>query len=123
MRKHMVLFIILNIMDYVTTRIALGLGGYEANPIARVFMGYNLLWLYKLVMVVAIIFLIHLLYKKHGEKRALFYYKLGNVILLLVIVWNIYLGSKLWSIMADLRLVAVIPQTISTCFCMMNANM
>src|SRR5690606_26237185 len=81
MRKHMVLFIILNILDYVSTRVALSLGGIEANPIARVFMSYNLLWLYKAVMVMAIIFLIHLLYRKRGEKRALFYYKLGNAIL------------------------------------------
>ena len=90
----MVLFIILNILDYVSTRIALSLGGIEANPIARLFISYNLLWLYKAVMVVAIIFLIHLLYRKHGEKRALFYYKLSSVILFLVVHWNVIMIIK-----------------------------
>lgn len=36
------LFIVLNILDVVTTRKVLGDGGYEANPIARLLMRFHL---------------------------------------------------------------------------------
>lgn len=88
MRKHIILFIILNILDYISTQLALSLGGFEVNPIARLFMSYNLLWLYKVVMTVAIIFLIHILYRKRGMMRAVLYYRLANVALIIVVLWN-----------------------------------
>ena len=43
-------FVILNILDVVTTRRILALGGYEANPISRVLMKFNLFLPVKIII-------------------------------------------------------------------------
>ena len=47
--KLLLIFCILNIVDYLTTMLALGQGGIEGNPIADYFVGNNALHYYKLV--------------------------------------------------------------------------
>jgi hypothetical protein len=49
------LFIILNILDVTTTRKVLKNGGYEANPIARLLMRFNLFLPAKIIMVLVIL--------------------------------------------------------------------
>ncbi|MHB8093193.1 MAG: DUF5658 family protein [Syntrophales bacterium] len=48
------LFIILNILDITTTRKVLRSGAYEANPLARLLMRFNLFLPAKLIMVLLI---------------------------------------------------------------------
>ena len=58
--KLLLLFCILNIVDYLTTMLALGQGGIEGNPISDYFVGNNALHYYKLVGVgLLCIFLIY----------------------------------------------------------------
>ena len=49
-------FIILNILDVLTTRKILTLGGYEANPIPRVLMKFNLFLPVKIIITVILTF-------------------------------------------------------------------
>ena len=83
--KLLLLFCILNIVDYLTTMLALGQGGIEGNPIADYFVGHNALHYYKLVGVgLLCIYLIHL------AKR-----NLKNQLSVIRVLWATNLGFSL----------------------------
>lgn len=47
-----------NILDSVTTRIGLGMGKTEANPIVNYFISMNLYWLFDVIKIMVIIYLV-----------------------------------------------------------------
>jgi hypothetical protein len=66
-----ILFLILNILDITTTRKVLRNGGYEANPIARLLMRFNLFLPAKIIMVLLILLIMLMADEETGIKTGL----------------------------------------------------
>lgn len=95
MRKFYILsgtFIILNMLDYLTTVYGLSIHlGYEANNFARFFLNHNLFWFLKLVVIgMTIGALYYLLKRTIYKKTILGFMGLANVATFAVVVNNVY---------------------------------
>jgi len=87
-----ILFIILNILDITSSRKVLRNGGYEANPIARLLMRYQLFIPAKIVMVMIIILMMAMLDENAGIKLGIICCGIYGFI-----VWNNFRAIRLQS--------------------------
>lgn len=99
MKGLAILFVLLNFMDYLTTRIGLFYGAREFNPLADYFIQRGLLEVYKLSLMVVFFLVIWYIYTMRSKKRAKTYVVVADVILGIVVVWNtvvmVLVGSAL----------------------------
>lgn len=90
MQILIILFLFLNLLDYITTKFGLSYGASELNYLANFFIQYELLGLYKLTLTVVAIAVFKYIELRRSKKRAMFYLVAANIIFLGVVVWNAY---------------------------------
>lgn len=67
--KLLLLFCILNVIDYITTMLEISHGAVEGNPIADYFVGNNALHYYKLIVVGLICFYLIYAVKRNSKSQ------------------------------------------------------
>jgi len=85
------IFSILQIFDFITTKLAykIGLGEAEINPFANLLMTYNLLWVGKVIAVVVIALLCFWLLRRNQKKLAFLGLSINNCIYIFVVGLNL----------------------------------
>lgn len=89
--KLLLLFGLLNVLDYLTTMLALGHGAVEGNSITNIFVQHNALQYYKLVGVAFVcIYLIHAAKKDlKSQTRVITLLWWANLVYSLIAVSNV----------------------------------
>ena len=84
MKKTVILFIVLNLLDCVTTYIGIQSGLSEGNILLSFLFDYNLFLglIVKMILAGGVVLLLHLLKKQH-------LYKILNIAFAAIVVWNI----------------------------------
>lgn len=90
--------VVLRALDIITTSIAfaVGLGHYEANPIAAVLMSYHVLWLGNALALIVVGMICVWLVNDGQPKYAVWGLYIANILSLVVVCTN---GVALWMVM------------------------